>query len=266
MDGQPVLQAAGLSAGYGGAPVVRDLSLSLRPGEITVLLGPNGAGKTTTLLTLAGGLTLMGGTISWCGDQGRRKLWGRARDGLAYIADEHAVIRTLTVRDNLRVAMRDPAPALAVFPELADHERRMAGLLSGGQQKMLSLAMALGKSPRVLLADELSLGLAPLIVKRLLEEVRAAADRGVAVLLVEQHARQALSIADQALVLSRGRQVAAGTAEAMTRDLERVSSAYLGGAPADAGAGETTATGQPAPESGGSTAGGLPGEITSTIA
>ncbi len=228
-SGDVVLEARDLSLGYGGGPVVRELSLTLRAGEVTVLLGPNGAGKTSTLLGLSGELQPTSGTITWRGSSRPRQLWGRARDGLAYIPDEHAVVRSLSVQDNLRVAMRDVRPALELFPELEAHRRRTAGLLSGGQQKMLSLAMALAKTPQALLADELSLGLAPMIVKRLLDEVRAAADRGVAVLLVEQHARQALKVADRAVMLSRGRVIVSDTAAAVMADLKGLSSAYLGG-------------------------------------
>ncbi len=240
-DGGIVLEACDVNLGYGGGPVVRELSLTLRAGEVTVLLGPNGAGKTSTLLGLAGELEPISGTIAWCGSLRPRRLWGRARDGLAYIPDEHAVTRSLSVQDNIRVAMRDVRPAFELFPELTAHRRRLAGLLSGGQQKMLSLSMALAKTPKALLADELSLGLAPMIVTRLLDEVRAAADRGVAVLLVEQHARQALKIADHAIMLSRGRVVASDAASVVMADLKSLNSAYLGA---------TTSATVPEPESG----------------
>jgi branched-chain amino acid transport system ATP-binding protein len=137
----------------------------------------------------------------------------------------------LTVGENLRLASVPTDRALSFFPELAPILRRPAGLLSGGEQQMLTLARALGRSPKILLADELSLGLAPLIVERLLSAVRAAADsQGVACLVVEQHVRQALEIADRVYVLQRGRIVMSGTSEEIARDIETVERAYLTGA------------------------------------
>ena len=224
---EPVLRVSGLSAGYGGGDVIRNLDFSLHSGTVTVLLGPNGSGKTSTLLSIAGELKTTG-TVAFHGSAWTIPFWRRSRGGLAYIPDEHAIIGTLTVAENLRMAMRDPSGALELFPELADHRRRPAGLLSGGQQKMLSLAMALAKKPDVLMADELSLGLAPQIVHRLLEVARRAADAGTAVLLVEQHAQQALAVADRGLVLSHGSLVADEDAATLRADTAELAAAYLG--------------------------------------
>ena len=228
MSAECVLRATGVTAGYGGAPAIRDIDVSLTAGTVTVLLGPNGAGKTTTMLALTGELALMSGSVEFGALPTSAPLWRRARHGLAYISDERAIVPGLSVRDNLRLAMPDTAPALELFPELTAHLHRQTGLLSGGQQKMLSLAMALANQPTVLIADELSLGLAPQIVHRLLTSIRAAADSGTAVLLVEQHAQQALAIADRALVLSRGRLVADDSAESVRKSMDVVTTAYLG--------------------------------------
>jgi branched-chain amino acid transport system ATP-binding protein len=230
-DAAVVLEARGLSAGYGGQPVVRDLDLLLREGEIVALLGPNGAGKTTTLLTLAGELTRVGGETLVFGAPTRKPLYRRARQGLALITEERSVLMRMSVTDNLKLGGGSVERALNVFPELRDHLRRSAGLLSGGQQQMLTLARALAREPRVLLADELSLGLAPLMVERLLERVRVAAkEQGVAVLLVEQHVSKALDLADRAYVLGHGRIRLQGTAaevRARATELEQASLAVV---------------------------------------
>ncbi|KPM55400.1 branched-chain amino acid ABC transporter ATP-binding protein [Frankia sp. R43] len=228
----PVLQAKNLCAGYRRVPCVRDVDLDVRPGEIVVVLGPNGAGKTTTLLTLSGALPALGGEIRWRGEPTTAALHHRVRGGLGVVPEERSVISRLSVRDNLRIGPGPVERALELFPELERLLGRRAGLLSGGEQQMLSTARALAAEPAVLLADELSLGLAPKIVTRLMRALREAADRGAGVLLVEQHARQALAVADRACVLRRGRVVWSGPAEEATRDIRRIEGAYLGGATA----------------------------------
>jgi len=227
-----VLSADRISAGYHGHPIVRNLSLTVRPGEIVALLGPNGAGKTTTLLTLAGALPLLGGSIEFRGRRTSAPLYKRARHGLSLITEERSIYPSLTTLENLRVGRCSVDRARALFPELESLMRRKAGLLSGGEQQMLSLARALAREPRLLLADELSLGLAPLIVKRLHHVLRAVADEnGVGVLLVEQHVRQALSIADNAYVLRRGELVLEGAADEVAGRIELLEESYL--APTD---------------------------------
>ena len=224
------VRVRGLTAGYGDTPAVMDLDLEVEQGQVLALLGANGAGKTTTLLALAGELSPMGGSVEILGDGRRRRLDQRARSGMGFLTEERCVFMRLSGWDNLRLGRGRPEHALEIFPELEEHLRKPAGLLSGGQQQMLALARILAARPRVLLADELSLGLAPLLVERLLAALRAAADDGVAVVLVEQHVKQALEIADNACVLRRGRLVLAGTAEELRDDVDSISSHYLAGA------------------------------------
>jgi sulfate-transporting ATPase len=226
-----LLRAIGLSAGYGDLSAVRELDLVVEPGEVVALIGPNGAGKTTTLLTLAGELPPLAGEVRWLGarvDARRVPLHRRARQGLAFVPEERAVVPGLSTANNLRLGRGDVQDALALFPELEPLLRRRAGLLSGGEQQMLTLARALASKPRLLLVDELSLGLAPLAVQRLLDAVRAAADRdGVGVVLVEQHAPLALAHADRVVVLRRGRVGLTGSADELLGRLGTVESAYL---------------------------------------
>ena len=235
--GERAIECAGLSAGYGAMAVVRDLDLHVDAGEVVALLGANGAGKSTTLLTLAGELAPLAGQVRMHGRPTTAPLHVRCRDGLIFLTEERSVIMGLTAHENLRLADVDPAVAVELFPALAPVMKRTAGLLSGGEQQMLSLARALGRDPQVLLADELSLGLAPLVVERLLTSVRRAADeRGVAVLLVEQHVRQALRYADRVYVLERGRVSLSGTVAKVRDRVEQIEEAYLSATPAAGGA------------------------------
>jgi branched-chain amino acid transport system ATP-binding protein len=223
-----ILEANGLTVGYGTLAVARELELRVEPGRVTLILGPNGAGKTTTLMTLAGALRPLAGEVRLAGECVTTPLHKRVQQGLAFVPDERGAITRLTVDENLRLGPGDPARAFELFPELRDHRRRRAGLLSGGQQKMLALALALSGKPKVLLCDELSLGLAPRLVDRLLDVARAAAADGVAVVLVEQHAHQALDIADDVVLLAHGRIEMSGPVSAVRAELDRVlASGYL---------------------------------------
>ena len=227
--GSVVVSARGLTAGYGGTPAVHDLDLDVRAGEVVALLGANGAGKTTTLLTLAGEIHPISGTVSVHDDDRPRRLHQRARKGLGFLTEERCVFMELTGWQNLKIGRGRPERALELFPELEEHLDKRVGLLSGGQQQMLALGRVLAAEPRVLLADELSLGLAPMVVERLLAAVRAAADTGVAVVLVEQHVRQALAVADRVHVLRRGRVVMSGDAADLRDDAEGIAAHYLSG-------------------------------------
>jgi len=226
-----ILDVVDMTTGYSGVPVVKEASFSVGAGEVVCLLGPNGAGKTTTMLALSGELPLQGGTVAMFGVPMTDPLYVRARLGLSYVTEERSVLKQMTAQDNLRVADVDVADVLSLFPELESRMSIRGGLLSGGEQQMLSLGRALARKPKLLLADELSLGLAPLIVDRLLKAVREAADtRGTGVLMVEQHARKALKYADKALVMRRGRIVLSlPAAEAIAR-IREIEESYLSSA------------------------------------
>lgn len=228
------IEAVSLSAGYGAQPVIRDINLFARPGEVVALLGPNGAGKTTTLLTLAGELPPLEGEVRIDGQVTKSPLHKRANAGLMFVTEEKSTFMELSTRDNLRVAGVDLDEALTLFPELGKRIDVRGGLLSGGEQQMLSLARALCRHPRVLLADELSMGLAPLVVQRLLHAVRQAADtQGTAVILVEQHVRQALRYADRAYVMRRGCIELTGDADDLRSRIGEIEDSYLTSAPTD---------------------------------
>jgi branched-chain amino acid transport system ATP-binding protein/neutral amino acid transport system ATP-binding protein len=217
-----LLEVRGLAAGYGGREVVSDIGLDVGKAEIVALLGPNGAGKSTLLSAIAGLLRPLRGSVFLDG----REVTGLepaalAAVGAALVPQRRNVFRTLSVAENLAIgAWPDRAQAarrrddvLALFPPLGAALRRPAGLLSGGQRQMLALGMALMAGPRLLLLDEPTAGLSPALVEEALLAVAALKPAGVAVLLVEQNAREALRHADRALVLAAGRMVREGSAE-----------------------------------------------------
>jgi branched-chain amino acid transport system ATP-binding protein len=227
----PLLECRGLAAGYGTVAVVRDVDLHVEPGEVVALIGPNGAGKTTTLLTLAGELPTIAGDVVFRGRVTKAPLFRRVRNGMGFVTEERSVFMALTTEENLRIAGVSRADAVGIFPELGPLMARTAGLLSGGEQQMLTLARALARDPKLLLVDELSLGLAPVVVKRLLQTVRRAADeQSTGILLVEQHVRQALHIADRVYVMQRGRIVMSGTAHEVHGRIDEIEATYLSGA------------------------------------
>ena len=222
------LAVSGLIAGYGSQTVVHGVDLRVEPGEVVAVLGPNGAGKTTMLRAIAGTIDA-GGEVRLLGRRARGPLWERARDGLAFLPESRAVIRRLTVAENLELAGVDPARAVAISPELEPLLSRSVAMLSGGEQQILSVTQAIAVEPAVLLADELSFGLAPKVVHRMFELTRRAADQGAAVLLVEQFARQVLSIADRGYVMRHGSVITSGTAEHLLANIDSVEASYLGG-------------------------------------
>ncbi len=228
---KPLVKLEGLVAGYGKVRIVRDVDLEVGEGEVVALLGPNGAGKTTTILTMAGELAPLGGVVR-CLDLVRSApLHERTRAGLALVTDAHAVFMRMTVAENLRVFHTSVDKVVDIFPELELHLDRRVALLSGGQQQMLALGLALSRRPSLILADELSIGLAPIIVDRLFSVLRAAADGGVGVLLVEQHVHKALAIADRVYVMDRGRIAISGTAVDLRERVDEIQASYLAGTP-----------------------------------
>jgi branched-chain amino acid transport system ATP-binding protein len=230
----PVLQLDGLSAGYDAAAVVRDLDLHVGAGEVVALLGPNGAGKTTTLRAISGLVRPMAGVIRVGGaDIAGRSPTARARLGIAHVPEGRGVFYGMTVAEHFRIGYRgeriDADIAFGYFPALAKLVDRRVGLISGGEQQMLTLGRALARQPRLLLLDELSLGLAPVIVEDLLPVVaRYARESGCAVLLVEQHIQIALAVADRGYVLSHGELVLHEPAETLRADHQLILSSYLG--------------------------------------
>jgi branched-chain amino acid transport system ATP-binding protein len=223
----PVLEAKGISAGYGPVAVVRDLDIVVGRGELVALLGVNGAGKTTTVRALSGQIKLSAGEVWLKGRVTTAPLHRRAKAGMRVITEERSAIMGLTTADNLRLGGQSKEGCLEIFPELERLLDRKAGLLSGGEQQMLTLARAIAAEPSVLLADELSLGLAPLICERLLIALRAAADKGTGVLLVEQRVRDALEVADRAYVISNGVVALSGSASEMAGRIEEIERTYL---------------------------------------
>ena len=207
---RPLFECRDIAAGYGPLNIVRSFTLVADPGTVVALLGPNGAGKTTVLTTLAGLLPAQSGSVTIAG---RRLKNGRpaaaSRAGLVLVPDDRALFTTLTVDENLKAARGKRKTAIEdvvdLFPALASRRKVLAGNLSGGEQQMLAVARGLMQEPRVLLIDEMSMGLAPIIVEELLPTVRRIADETSAVIvLVEQHVRLALEVADRAMVLVHG--------------------------------------------------------------
>jgi branched-chain amino acid transport system ATP-binding protein len=225
--GPPALKLDNLTVGYGALAAVRRATLDVRRGEVVAILGPNGAGKTTLLLGAAGVLKPSQGKVYWNGSVLTGPLYRRARAGLGFISQEKSLTMSLTARDNLKLGKSDINEVCTWFPELGRLLDRRAGLLSGGEQQMLTLARALSRRPEVLLVDELSLGLAPMIADRLSEVIRHRADDGLAVLLVEQNVARAVSVSDRFYVLKQGELGLSGKSSDYSDKLEILQRQYI---------------------------------------
>ena len=235
-----LLEVRDLHVFYGNIEALKGISVDAQPGQIVAILGGNGAGKTTTLRTISGLLRPRSGSITCDG----KSLVGVAAHvivgmGLSHVPEGRRIFNILNVEENLnlggyllrshgKLVRERKAAVFELFPRLAERRMQLAGTLSGGEQQMLAIGRALMSDPKVLMLDEPSLGLAPILARSVLKTVRHIADRGAAVLLVEQNARQALAIADYAYVIEVGRIALEGEAAVLARD-ERVQKAYLGG-------------------------------------
>jgi len=235
-----LLEINDLHVFYGNIEALKGISLAAEPGQIVAILGGNGAGKTTTLRAISGLLRPRIGSITY----GGKSLIGLEAHvivalGLSHVPEGRRIFSILTVEENLKLGgylirserglvQERKAAVYALFPRLAERRMQLAGTLSGGEQQMLAIGRALMPNPKVLMLDEPSLGLSPILARSVLKTVREIANRGTAVLLVEQNARQALAIADRAYVIEVGRVVLEGPAATLAGD-ERVQKAYLGG-------------------------------------
>jgi branched-chain amino acid transport system ATP-binding protein len=204
------------------------VNIKVGEGEVVALLGANGAGKSTTLRTLAGFLRVSEGEVRFRGTAVHTQAHRRARQGITFIPEERPIIPSLSTRDNLRLGSGGVEAAYQIFPVLRSLDKTKAGLISGGEQQILALARGLAMNPRVILADEMSLGLAPLVVLEMFKRLRdAASENGVGVLLVEQQIRNALRVSDRAYVLRRGDVVMEGKAHEILSRIDEIEEAYM---------------------------------------
>ena len=235
-----LMEAEGLTVAYGAVVAVRDVSLTVEAGQTVAVLGANGAGKTTTLMAISRLLPLRAGSLRVDGtDVTKASPEDVARLGVAHVPAGRGIFPSLTVAENLRMGLYgaglDGKPegqaaldeAIQPFPILKERWNQAAGTMSGGQQQMLAIARALAQRPRLLMLDEMSMGLAPAVVEELFAVVAGLKERGIAVILVEQFVTQALAVADAAVVLEQGRVVASGSPDELRGD--QVAAAYLGG-------------------------------------
>ena len=238
MAGKTLLKVAGLKVAYGGIQAVKGVDFEVQEGELVCLIGSNGAGKTTTMKAITGSLPMNAGDIEYLGLSIQGKgAWDMVAHGLAMVPEGRGVFARMTIIENLQMGAyirNDKAEIAAdldkvfgIFPRLKERKDQLAGTMSGGEQQMLAMGRALMSRPKVLLLDEPSMGLSPLMVDKIFEVVRDVAAQGVTILLVEQNASRALGIADRGYVMESGLITMSGDAKQMLSD-PRVRAAYLG--------------------------------------
>ncbi|MDB5899261.1 MAG: putative type branched chain amino acid transport system, ATP-binding component [Ramlibacter sp.] len=235
---QTLLKVSGLKVAYGGIQAVKGVDFEVREGELVTLIGSNGAGKTTTMKAITGLLPLKDGEIEYLGKSIRgRGAWDLVKQGLAMVPEGRGVFTRMSITENLQMGAhirRDKAgiaddmeKVFTTFPRLKERKDQLAGTMSGGEQQMLAMGRALMSRPKVLLMDEPSMGLSPIMVDKIFEVVREVHAQGVTILLVEQNASRALEIADRGYVMESGLITMSGAANEMLRD-PKVRAAYLG--------------------------------------
>ena len=233
-----LLKISGLQVAYGGIKAVKGVDLHVNEGELVTLIGSNGAGKTTTMKAITGSLPLADGDIEYLGKSIKGKgAWDLVKDGLAMVPEGRGVFARMTIIENLQMGAyirtdkagvsADMEKMFTIFPRLRERKDQLAGTMSGGEQQMLAMARALMSRPKVLLLDEPSMGLSPIMVDKIFEVVKDVASQGVTILLVEQNASRALGIADRGYVMESGAVTMNGDAKQLLRD-PRVRAAYLG--------------------------------------
>ena len=233
-----LLKVSGLKVAYGGIKAVKGVDLEVREGELISLIGSNGAGKTTTMKAITGSLGFEGGDIEYLGQSIKgRGAWDLVRLGLAMVPEGRGVFTRMTITENLQMGAyirsdkagiaQDIEKMFGIFPRLRERKDQLAGTMSGGEQQMLAMARALMSQPKVLLLDEPSMGLSPIMVDKIFEVVRDVSKQGVTILLVEQNARRALQIADRGYVMDSGEIIMTGVGRDMLDD-PKVRAAYLG--------------------------------------
>jgi len=233
-----MLKVTGLKVAYGGIKAVRGIDLKVEKGELVCLIGANGAGKTTTLKAVTGTQPASGGEIEFLGTSTRgRGAWDLVKQGLVMVPEGRGVFARMTIVENLQMGafVRDDAPAIAadidrvfaIFPRLKERRNQLAGTMSGGEQQMLAMGRALMARPKVLLMDEPSMGLSPIMVDKIFEVVEDIHRQGTTILLVEQNASRALQLASRGYVMDSGEVTMSGDAKALLAD-PKVRAAYLG--------------------------------------
>ena len=234
-DGPPLLDVENLAAGYGGLEVLRDVNLTVRPGEVVACIGANGAGKTTTLRAISGMIHARRGRVTFAGKDVTGLSAERiTRMGLVHIPEGRGLFPNISVEDTLRLVTNtaggevELGPAFQLFPRLKERRHQLVGTLSGGEQQMVALARAILSRPRLVMIDEMSQGLAPTVVRQLFEIIRVFREQGVAVLLVEQFVESALDVADRAYVFEHGTIGLSGDARELSSDRKLVAGSYLG--------------------------------------